>query len=163
MRYAPTKTLRTIEHDTHRMVGGIEMGFPPSKSFFCIDNVVVVLYEPELLSWYSCSAISVVGISISTSIFGVSFFFSEFVFDFGWLTWNAASSENNNWLFSFAVEWRRQREARRLTFGIMSAGGSCRFLLCIQQHILRHPTIIMSEIKAEPEAIRTNDNFPVKT
>lgn len=95
------KTIRPPCTDTHRtcewgncgwnrnsylMVGGIEIVLPPIKSVFCIESVVVVLYEPELLSWYSCSAISVVGISISvsTSIFCVSFFFSEFVFDFGW-------------------------------------------------------------------------------
>lgn len=50
-----------------------------------------------------------------------------------------------------------------LTFGMISAGGSCRFLLRTQQHILRHPTIIISEIRQEPEAIRTNDIFSTRT
>lgn len=46
---------------------------------------------------------------------------------------------------------------------MISAGGSWRFLPCIQQHMLRHPTIIISEIRHEPEAIRTNDIFSART
>lgn len=60
------------------MVDGIDSILLANKSVLFIDSVVVVLYEPELLSWYSCS----VKIAAGISTFIVSFFFSEFVFDF---------------------------------------------------------------------------------
>lgn len=57
------------------MAGGSESNFPPTSSFLLMDSVVVVLYEPELLSWYSASAVTAAGISL----FDSSFFFNEFV------------------------------------------------------------------------------------
>lgn len=49
-----------------------------------MESVVVVLYDPELLSWYSGSAVMAAVISVLDK----SFFFKEFVFTFGcWFTW----------------------------------------------------------------------------
>lgn len=49
------------------------------------------------------------------------------------------------------------------TFGMMSAGGSCRFLLPLQQqHMAKQMAMISSEIANEPDAIMMIGNFPVK-
>lgn len=49
------------------------------------------------------------------------------------------------------------------TFGMMSAGGSCRFLLpLMQQHMAKQMAMISSEIANEPDAIMIIGNFPVK-
>lgn len=68
-----------IYHSIYLIVGGIDSILLPIKSVLFIDNVVVVLYEPEWLSWYSGSAATMVG---CISVFDKSFFFSEFVLTF---------------------------------------------------------------------------------
>lgn len=67
------------------IVGGIDNNLLPIKSDLFIDSVVVVLYDPELLSWYSGSMVTAAGISVLDK----SFFFNEFVLTFDcWFTWN---------------------------------------------------------------------------
>lgn len=62
------------------IVGGMDSNLPPIKSVLFIESVVVVLYDPELLSWYSGSGtVTATGISVLDK----SFFFKELVFTFG--------------------------------------------------------------------------------
>lgn len=48
---------------TYLIFGGSESIRAVIRSVLFIDNVVVVLYDPELLSWYSCSVTTAVGTS----------------------------------------------------------------------------------------------------
>lgn len=64
---------------THLIVGGIDSNLLPMKSVLFIESVVVVLYDPELLSWYSGSTVIAAGISVLDK----SFFFREFVLILG--------------------------------------------------------------------------------
>lgn len=48
---------------TYLIFGGRESIRAVIRSVLFIDNVVVVLYDPELLSWYSCSVTTAVGTS----------------------------------------------------------------------------------------------------
>lgn len=73
------------------IVGGIDSNLLAIKSVLFIDNVVVVLYDPELLSWYSGSTVTATG----TSVLDKSFFFSEFVLTFaGWFTYISTNAQN---------------------------------------------------------------------
>lgn len=64
--------------ENYLIVGGIDNNLLPIKSVLFIDSVVVVLYDPELLSWYSGSIVTAAGISVLDK----SFFFNEFVLTF---------------------------------------------------------------------------------
>lgn len=58
---------------------------------------------------------------------------------------------------------RIEKKTRKIrTFGIMSAGGSSRFLLpLMQQHMAKQIAMISNEIANEPDAIMIIGNFPV--
>lgn len=89
-----------LQRIAYRIAGGNDSILPPIISFLLMDSVVVVLYEPELLSWYSASAVTATGISLFES----SFFFNEFVLIvFTWLL------ECRKRFFFAASEGKKQR------------------------------------------------------
>lgn len=68
----------------------------------------------------------------------------------------------NNRNICSARERERKKEANQ-TFGIISAGGSSRFLLpLMQQHMAKQIAMISNEMANEPDAIMIIGNFPVK-
>lgn len=61
------------------------------------------------------------------------------------------------------VENLTEQNKNNWTLGIMSAGGSCRFLPPFtQQHMAKQMAMISSDTANEPDAIIIIGNFPVK-
>lgn len=68
---------------------------------------------------------------------------------------------HNEWNAGEEICSRKKRNLR--TFGMISAGGSSRFLPpLMQQHMAKQMAMISSEIANEPDAIMIIGNFPVK-